>query len=373
VTPLLRTSPGDRAGLPALVLATLLLAACDRTPDALARFRIGPAERFYAIELAGELAGRMHETRSIDVLDRPTIRVVTLLDLPGGGRLVRRETRRFAADPPHRLLATDLWQRGPDGHVDERSVRAGPASPTLADSLDPGSQAPVAADGTTLSVRRDADGSPLEYRIGASFRVTRTDDLPPLPEPAGTAPLRMPVGTARTGSDAVTALSLRLSGPAAELLADRLDVRAPPPPDPELGRQLRALLSVVGERLEYAPGAAPQDLDALLARGAGDCHEFALLFDALAEGLGLESEIVTGLAWSPAEPEAFVPHAWNRVRAGDDWVVVDPTWGRIVTDADRVPFPAAAGRQLDLQLALQTSRLDIVAIDGEPALSPDGP
>lgn len=359
---------------PSLCLAaTLLLAACARSPDVLARFEAGAPERFYAIELAGELAGRMHETRSVDALGRPSIRVVTLLDLPGGGRLVRRETRRFAATPPHALLATETWQRGPDGHVDVRSVAAGADAPTLADVLAPDRTAPARADGTTVAVERDAEGRARDYRIGASFRVTRTATLPDLPAaPRETAPLRLPVDTPRTAHGAISALDVEITGPATALLDARLALQAPPAPDPALARELRALLSVVGERLEYVPGASPTGLEALLARGEGDCHEFALLFDALAEGHGLDSEIVTGLAWSPADPDAFVPHAWNRVRAGEAWVVVDPTWGRIVTDADRIPFPGAAGAQLDLQLALRESSLAVVAIDGTP-LSPGGP
>jgi len=343
----------------------------------LARFDAAPPDRFYAIELGGRLAGRMHETRSRDGDGRPTIRVVTRLDLPGGGRLVRRETRRFAREAPHALERTELWQRGPDGHVDARSMPAPTDAPLLAAALAPDAAMPEAlADGTPVELIRDADGAPREYRIGGAFLLRRTDHLPALPPPDDARPLRLPVAVAREADRHIEHLSLRIEGPAAALFvpgsrdAARLDVSAPPAPDAELRTTLEAMLAVIGERLRYVPGASPVDLDALLERGEGDCHEFALLFDALAERAGLESELVTGLAWSPADPRAFVPHAWNRVRDGDadghvdghadgdDWVVVDPTWGRIVRDADRIAFPR--GARLDVQFALAASHLAVL-------------
>ncbi|MEE4298934.1 MAG: transglutaminase domain-containing protein [Pseudomonadales bacterium] len=364
--PARRPHPAPRQLL-ALLLGIGLLAGCERTPSTLARFDAAPADRFYAIELGGRLAGRMHEALLRDAEGRPTIRVVTLVDLPGGGRLVRRETRRFARTPPHALEHTELWQRGPDGRVDVSRTPASEPAPRLAASLEPDAPAPQAlADGTPVELLRDADGAPREYRIGRGFVLRRSERLPQLPALQRARPLRLPVDASRRMREHITGLTLEVEGPAASLLvpgsdgAARLDLEAPPAPEAALAATLDAMLTVIGERLRYVPGASPPDLDALLARGEGDCHEFALLFDALAERAGLDAEIVTGLAWSPADPRAFVPHAWNRVRDGDAWVVVDPTWGRVVLDADRVPFPAGAGAQLDLQLALAESRLAVV-------------
>lgn len=352
-----------------LLLTICLLAACDRTPGVLARFDAAPADRFYAIELGGRLAGRMHETRGRDGRDRPVIRVVTLLDLPGGGRLVRRETRRFAASPPHALEVTELWQRGPDGRVDTRRTVAAADAPRLVASLDQqGAEPETLADGTPVDLVRDDDGTPREYRIGGGFVLRRSERLPELPAPQDARPLRLPVAVSRGEDQRIERLALRVEGPAAGLLVPdsdgeaRLDLEAPPAPDVEFGETLDAMMDVIASRLRYVPGASPPDLEALLDRGEGDCHEFALLFDALAERAGLDAEIVTGLAWSIADPRAFVPHAWNRVRAGaaDPWIVVDPTWGRVVLDADRIPFPDGAGAQLDLQLAFARSRLSVL-------------
>lgn len=350
------------------LLGALLLVACERAPDVLARFDAAQADRFYTIELGGRLAGRMHETLGRDARKRPTIRVVTLLDLPGGGRLVRRETRRFALAPPHGLEVTEVWQRGPDGRVDISRMPAPADAPRLAATLSGDGPSPeTLEDGTPVALERDADGTPREYRIGAGFVLRRSARLPELPTPHEVAPLRLPVTASRLERARIERLALEIEGPAAAMLAPdsdgsaRLELEAPPAPEADLAATLDAMLAVIGERLRYVPGASPPDLDALLARGEGDCHEFALLFDALAEGAGLDAEIVTGLAWSVADPRAFVPHAWNRVRSGEhEWVVVDPTWGRVVLDADRVPFPGGAGAQLDLQLALADSRLNVV-------------
>lgn len=334
----------------------LLLSACAPDRSTLDRFDALPRDRFFAIDLGGTLAGRMHVQRHYDQTGSPLLRVVTQLDLPGGGRLVRRETRRYEAAPPHRLVETLLWQRGADGRVARRAVTATNDAQDLAAAL--GSIAVRDSD-----VEQNADGELQTYRIGEGFLLRRTEHYVSLPDRPTQAPLALEISRSRLQHPRIAALSLRVDGPAESLLSPdaALELYAPPEPSPSLRPRLEALISVVRERLRYEAGAAALDLEDLLGTGVGDCYEFALLFEALAQGSGLEAEVVTGLAWSPGAPTAFIPHAWNRVREGDDWIQVDPTWGRIVLDADRIAFPS--GRELDAQLALRESSLTILAID----------
>ena len=334
----------------------LLLGACAPERSTLTRFNALPQDRFFAIDLAGTLAGRMHVQRQYDQAGRPLLRVVSQLDLPGGGRLVRRETRRYEAAPPHRLIETLLWQRGADGRVIRRAAPAPSGAPSLAAAL--GS---VADEGS--GIEQDTDGNLTAYRIGEGFLLRRTEHYVTLPDSPMQSPLTLDVSRSRLQHARINALTLRVSGPAADLLAPdaALELSAPPAPSAPLRSSIEAVISVVRERLRYEAGASAVDLEDLLATGVGDCYEFALLFEALARGAGMEAEVVTGLAWSAAAPTAFMPHAWNRVRGADGWILVDPTWGQIVQDADRIAFPA--GQELDAQLALRESTLKILTID----------
>ena len=59
----------------------------------------------------------------------------------------------------------------------------------------------------------------------------------------------------------------------------------------------------------------------------GVCHDYAVLYHALATKAGLEAEYVTGMArtdWSDS-PDY---HAWNAVCIGGEWRMVDSCWGR---------------------------------------------
>jgi len=337
-------------------LLALLVTACAPERTTLARFEALPEDRFFAIDLGGTLAGRMHVQRQYDGADHPVLRLAPHRARPGGGRLVRRETRRFEAESPHRLLETLLWQRGADGRVIKRAEPASGDAPALDAALGD-------MTGADEDTERDAGGELKRYRIGDGFLLRRTERFVSLPEAPAQAPLRLDVDRSRLDHPRIRFLTVRLDGPAAPSLSPNPVIRlsAPPAPGPALRARLEAIVSVVRERLRYEAGASALDLDDLLGIGVGDCYEFALLFEALAAGSGLEAEIVTGLAWSPGAPTAFVPHAWNRVRADDGWVVVDPTWDRIVRDADRIPFPA--GKELDAQLALRNSSLEILATD----------
>lgn len=378
-----------RLRLPSLITA-LLLVACGESPE-LQRFHAGSDETHHAIELGGELQGRIRELRSLDAEGRPRIRSVTELVLPGSAASRRTETLVFAAEPPHALLEHRVRHRS-DGRDHHR--RPDTEDRTLGSWLDRPAAGPGTewrrdgdwlrarrADGARLALRLDADGRILEYRIGDAFRMRRTASAPELPAAQPDRTLSLPVAGTLGPRGSVDALTLRITGPAATLLESGTGLtvrregaasllrstRTQAATDPDTRRLVQGVLTRVRQRLDYVPGAAPPDLEALLATGEGDCWEFAALFDVLAERVGLDSRTVTGLAWTGDESGRLALHAWNEVRVGDRWQAVDPTWNQAVADAARVRFPDDPSLQLDLQIALAGSKLELVSVDGVEA------
>jgi hypothetical protein len=353
-------------------LLLLVLAWPRGGPDpVLERFDAGAGTRHYAIELGGEPSGRLREERDRGASGAPRIRTRTELNLPGGGRLLREERLRFAARPPHILLEHRVETVGPRGVRTRRSLPAGDAE--LGSWLG-------GAD-AQAGVARDAEGRVLEVRRGASFVLRRVPEAPELPAAGPLAPLELPVARRLGERGRLDRLAVRVEGPAATLFTEGPGLttrvtdagrvlesrRLPLPADAARLGLARAVLETVRERIAYVPGASPPDLEALLERGEGDCWEFAALFDALARRAGLESRVVTGLAWNGEADGAFALHAWNEVADGSGaWFTVDPTWGQLGADAARLRFPDDATTQLDLQFALTDSRLEVLAAEPPP-------
>ena len=76
--------------------------------------------------------------------------------------------------------------------IHTRTEPAGEDAPRLGASLDAAEDGPGhLADGTRVELVRGPDGAPLEYRIGASFVLRRTERLPELPAPRDAEPLRL--------------------------------------------------------------------------------------------------------------------------------------------------------------------------------------
>lgn len=70
----------------------------------------------------------------------------------------------------------------------------------------------------------------------------------------------------------------------------------------------------------------------VLAQRRAACYGYAVLFEALVEAMGLEAEIVgghgKGQGYEPGHGmESAQNHAWNAVKIGGRWGVVDCTWG----------------------------------------------
>lgn len=94
----------------------------------------------------------------------------------------------------------------------------------------------------------------------------------------------------------------------------------------------------VFRRLQKAYGASNDRASEVLAAGKGDCTEHTVLFLALARSLGIPARGVFGLVYSRYEDgvNALYWHAWAEVRAGGEWIPLDPTFGQPVADATHV-------------------------------------
>ncbi len=397
-------------------LALLLLAACSESPDP-ARIFDEASQRLYVIELDGEAAGMVEERRGRSRNGAPRMDTRVEIHLPGSGWLLREERLQFAVEPPHVLLQRTRFTRTPAG-IEHHEVTRGEAlgSPDL-EMLD-GTRAlatvPVGGrieqqgmfgadegsgmatawqvesrdqDGThALGQRSDgarvglwlaSDGTPERYVIGDSFVLRRVDDRPTLIGGQNSRQLLLAVPERLGDSAAIRGMTLRLHGPAAGLfqsgpglttneegndllVTNRLGAGSWL--EPRQRSELEQLVAEVRRRIRYHPGAAPPSLDALLADGRGDCYEFAALFSAMAQAAGYDSRVVTGLAWAGDDMGGFAPHAWNEIRINGRWLSVDPTWNQVGADATRLRFPDDPAQQLDLQIALTRSTLEIVAI-----------
>ena len=90
--------------------------------------------------------------------------------------------------------------------------------------------------------------------------------------------------------------------------------------------QLDRLLKYVYETLIYEPTVQPMSVEQILNRQRGDCTEFTLLFNALAESLGFETRSVTGLVYLGDDLQGFGGHEWSEVKIGEEWVGLDATF-----------------------------------------------
>ena len=111
-----------------------------------------------------------------------------------------------------------------------------------------------------------------------------------------------------------------------------------------LGRDLtsneeraRAIFRWVTENIDYDAGAfygsrlgiPLQTPEAVLRRRRAVCDGYAALVWALGHELGLEVTIIEGWAKGAAANGSIRrgTHAWNAVRIGDEWRLIDATWG----------------------------------------------
>lgn len=136
--------------------------------------------------------------------------------------------------------------------------------------------------------------------------------------------------------DTVHSLSpLVLSG----ALDQQLDSLSNQIPESENSLQrVHSMVSFVNEFLDYEELDHSPNLLEILKERQGDCTEFASLYKALSDYIGLNSNVVYGLVYEP-KSHTFRPHAWNEVEIDGSWVRVDPTFNQTILDATHIPFP----------------------------------
>ena len=73
-------------------------------------------------------------------------------------------------------------------------------------------------------------------------------------------------------------------------------------------------------------------------KGKGVCNGYALLFESMGDSLGLETNFVAGYSkgagFIPGQIPKQSDHAWNSVKIGSSYYLVDSTWGSGSCDGD---------------------------------------
>ncbi|MGB0646770.1 MAG: transglutaminase-like domain-containing protein [Bradymonadia bacterium] len=124
---------------------------------------------------------------------------------------------------------------------------------------------------------------------------------------------------------------------------------------------IRRILSWFKANIEQRPVASlPAALETLRTR-SGDCNEHAFLFAGLLRSIGIEAKVMTGIAYV-ARLRRFGYHAWNEVKIGEKWVVVDPTWQQFPADVTHIAL-AQGGLQAQSTLWSLMGRLSVTVIE----------
>lgn len=143
--------------------------------------------------------------------------------------------------------------------------------------------------------------------------------------------------------------------PALRAIASELKATWPNPDD-----YARELVAWVHSRLHYEHGAETTNPVETLARGSGDCTEFAYLYATLARINGIPTRTVSGMAYS-ADPEpGFLVHAWNVIWLDGGWQAVDPTWNQTHVDASHLAFPDDSRAGLRILAQLPQTRFEVL-------------
>jgi transglutaminase-like putative cysteine protease len=109
----------------------------------------------------------------------------------------------------------------------------------------------------------------------------------------------------------------------------------------------RKISDAVYRRLDKTYGSSRDRASEVLEAGKGDCTEHTLLFVALARASGVPARQVHGLVYARYQDgvDALYWHAWPEVRAGSEWIALDPTFGQPVADATHIAL--GRGTQVD--------------------------
>lgn len=123
------------------------------------------------------------------------------------------------------------------------------------------------------------------------------------------------------------------------------------------------LVRSVHLRLRYAEHQSAPDVATALARGYGECTDYADLFTTAARAAGLPARTVFGLAYKDGARPTFLFHAWNEVYENNRWRAVDPTWDQIQADATHILLTEEQAAAL--MLAHNTASISFEVLDSQ--------
>lgn len=79
-----------------------------------------------------------------------------------------------------------------------------------------------------------------------------------------------------------------------------------------------------------------KEVSKTLSSKKGICQQYSLVFQAMCEGIGIQSIVVTGYAKDASKVSGLgEKHAWNAVYVGENWYLVDATFGSGYLDDDK--------------------------------------
>lgn len=185
---------------------------------------------------------------------------------------------------------------------------------------------------------------------GDTLSVTRREHLKEVPFKPSTAPLKSDDLLAQSEAAEVRSVALEMAGDATSVNA----------------LVVHALEWFKTEIKQVSVASLPSSLETLRTR-SGDCNEHAFLFAGMLRSLGVETAIVTGIAYVP-RLKRFGYHAWNEVKFGELMIPVDPTWQQFPADATHIGL-VRGGLQAQSSLWSLMGRLDIEVLStDEPAV-----
>jgi transglutaminase-like putative cysteine protease len=98
--------------------------------------------------------------------------------------------------------------------------------------------------------------------------------------------------------------------------------------------RIARILQWLDQNIEKAPIDVFSAIDVLQQRKA-ECQGHAYLYTALARATGVPTRMVNGLVYSE-DFRGFLYHSWAESLVGDNWRVVDPTFGQAAADATHI-------------------------------------
>lgn len=98
------------------------------------------------------------------------------------------------------------------------------------------------------------------------------------------------------------------------------------------------LIGLTRDQLTYAEHQPAGTVLRALAKGYGECVDFADLLTTVARSQRIPTRTVYGIAYSALPTPGFRFHAWNEILYDGYWHGLDPTWDQVVADATHIPL-----------------------------------